>query len=134
MKAKKAEKVAKPRIRKAQTMRSVLDYIDKFFVSEKAASTEKAKLWNVLSALRGPDEADIDKTHSTVPIRRAAFPRTAKGFNEGYAIRSMADFDPAPYLPPAKRGAIGMQDYGHFAAHILRAAAALGLGEKVEGF
>lgn len=43
------------------------------------------EIWNVLSALRGPDtDKDYFKADFTVPIRRAAFPKMAELINDGY--------------------------------------------------
>jgi hypothetical protein len=60
----------------------MLDELDTFFVTEEVADTEA--LWAILSALRGPDDDDCRlKDHTTIPIRRAAFPRlTANSFHE----------------------------------------------------
>ena len=60
--------------------RKILDQIDEFLLRRDKASRELAA---VLSALRGPDNRDEDdytdvtKSYTTIPIRRAAFPKCA---------------------------------------------------------
>lgn len=64
------------------TAREVLDALDEWFVT--APPEETKKMWNILSALRGPDHNQVEfgttaglkfKNLYTIPIRRAAFPR-----------------------------------------------------------
>lgn len=82
-KTKKKKKKKKPAIRLPATARDMLDLIDRFLLARMKdpcfTKTEAAKLWDVLSALRGPDFDDgkgIElKAATTVPIRRVAFPR-----------------------------------------------------------
>lgn len=58
-----------------RTMRDVLDLIDAVLLRR---DEESAKLWNVLTALRGPDSGDEAlKLATTCHVRQAAFPRTA---------------------------------------------------------
>lgn len=62
--------------RAPKTARQMLDKIDRFLIT--AGSEEASKLWNVMAALRGPDDDAGDsylKGRTTVPIRKAAFPR-----------------------------------------------------------
>jgi len=56
--------------------REVLDYLDVVLMRGDRTARE---VWNVLTALRGPDIRDVPslKMYTTVPIRAAAFPRTA---------------------------------------------------------
>lgn len=62
-----------------KTMREALDAIDGFLVDDAVEPVEKRRLWDVLSALRGPDSRDEAlKQETTVNIRRAAFPLTAQ--------------------------------------------------------
>lgn len=69
----------------------------------------------VLSALRGPDSRDA-KSSTTIPIRRAALPETAKVADSwGHAVRM--DFEAKPYAAPSIDT--------HFGHHILMAASAL---------
>lgn len=64
------------------TAREVLDELNAWFQAgidagetQGAESTETAKLWNILSALRGPDtDSDDDKRNATLAIRKAALP------------------------------------------------------------
>lgn len=57
------------------TVNAVLDRIDEVLASGGA---ESRQLWDILTALRGPDSGDIVvKRDYTAPIRAAAFPRSA---------------------------------------------------------
>ena len=58
------------------TMRQMLKLIDQF-LANPALKSEGRKLWDVMSALRGPDNG-IGKELTTAVIRRAAFPQAAK--------------------------------------------------------
>lgn len=62
------------------SVRNILDTIDEFLV-DNISNGEGGKLWDVLTALRGPDdESDwASKYTATGPIRAAAFPRFAEG-------------------------------------------------------
>lgn len=80
-------------------------------------------LWNVLSALRGPDEdANLPfKSRTTAVIRTAAFPRVRSLFNRPFC----AEFAP-PFVPLSQAESHG-HSHGHFAWHIRWAAKALDL-------
>ena len=55
-------------------LNEMLDMIDKFLTYNPKASV----LWDILSALRGPDSDDMElKEQTTIHIRSAAFPLTA---------------------------------------------------------
>lgn len=57
------------------THREMLDAIDAFLAAH-TIDGEGGKLWDVLTALRGPDNEDVElKLTTTAPIRRAAFPK-----------------------------------------------------------
>lgn len=61
------------------SLREILNTIDEVLAKQDELS---GQLWNVLTGLRGPDhtswkEAYEEKHRATVPIRRAAFPKTA---------------------------------------------------------
>ena len=58
------------------SVRQMLDCIDTYLAFKDDKSRD---LWSVLSALRGPDSGDFRlKNGTTIPIRRAAFPKTTK--------------------------------------------------------
>jgi hypothetical protein len=81
---------------------------------EKNPDDKQTKaLWDVFSALRGPDSADQSKLkyHTTGAIRRVALPHLAEGHG---LLSSRSDF----VMPT---------DYSHFERHIRWAAEALGL-------
>jgi hypothetical protein len=99
-------------------LREVLDQIDTVLAEN---GFDAAQLWNVLTALRGPDNVDDGdyrtKQEVTVPIRRAAFPRTAALTNNNTA--DFGDND----SPTTVR----VDRYTHFHNHGQAAASALGL-------
>lgn len=126
-----AKKQKKPYlINKPKTAKQMLRILDTFLAENNhpfrrgAEKSEAAKLWDVLSATRGPDsESSHVKEHNTCPIRRAAFPKTAE--NDGDVPASFSNFD---FYPTA------YQDINsHFNEHVAEAAKVLGLerGQRV---
>ena len=111
------------------TCREMLDVIDEFLSKRDA---EASKLWDVLTALRGPDTSDYDKTETTVHIRSAAFPKTEKSSNPpvdmpGYTSQlNGALFASSPMLYNKTPFSISLT-YSHFMNHIRNAALALGM-------
>lgn len=70
-----------------RSARQVLALLDAFLSDEGVNVDEKRYAWNVLTALRGPDDEDTNvKDGVTVPIRVAALPRTAVAQNGSYAL------------------------------------------------
>lgn len=110
----------KKRPPRRRTLRGILNEIDLVLASNTAVSQ---KLWDVLTALRGPDDcAVMSKLMGTVPIRRAAFPRTARSGHapasfEGGHDGIVNSYNEEPY---------------HFRSHLGFAADALGLVVKRE--
>lgn len=101
-----------------KTMKQVLAVIDKFGADTKVKSEEKRKLWDVLSALRGPDsnsESSL-KGSLTCVIREHAVPRLAEKYamllldNQGLCSERR-------FIYPST----------HFTTHALKAFDALGL-------
>jgi hypothetical protein len=93
-----------------------LKYIDDVLSRGGEAAVQ---LWDVLSALRGPDDRLCDKSYTTEVIRTAAFPQTALlggVANRAAFASSRTRFD--------QRGA---DSNGHFASHVRKAAETLGL-------
>lgn len=77
--------------------RGILGKIDQILVEEDVDSKE---LWAVLTALRGPDDYELEytvKAHGTVPVRRKAFPLCAAKADEGSGYIAGADFIPNAY-------------------------------------
>ena len=112
-------------IKKPMTMREMLDVLDAFFV--EADPYDARCVWDVLTALRGPDDAKehpLSKVRGTVHVRAAAFPRTAAipsraclaDFNTGERPFTRKDF------PQSFDGHLD-----HFARHIRLAMLALGI-------
>lgn len=66
-------------INKPMNAADILDMLDEFFAGGLVSEREQTRLWDVLSALRGPDCDDRElKTETTSLIRGAAFPKAAK--------------------------------------------------------
>lgn len=108
--------------------RSLLDAIDAFLSDPNVPEQERAGLWDVLTALRGPEGKDdcperkAVKEAVTGVIRANAFPRTAfLGINERpnraiFTLRRLADF--------------AQTKKGHFRFHCLQACSFLGIETK----
>ncbi len=54
----------------AETFKDVLKHIQSFLESDEIFSEEKRRLWDVLSALRGPDSEDSTLKNSTTAVIR----------------------------------------------------------------
>lgn len=114
--------VAKKKGKKALTLRQVLNVIDTALARENDTSI---KVWDVLTALRGPDVGAeyMKKETGTVYVRRAAFPKTTKRADEDYGYLNGAQFSAGAHafsVPTKYEG-------GHFNGHLRRAAEALNL-------
>lgn len=75
----------------ATTAREILDQIDEFLTGSAIDGRERDKLWNVLTALRGPDDRNDQqgKDAATSIIRGKAFPKMlaeakAEALRRGY--------------------------------------------------
>jgi len=111
-------------------VRKLLDEIDEMLLPGDVAASE---LWNVLTALRGPDaEFDVIKDVTTAPIRGAAFPKTCQ---QALAQRGQHELPEqvfarvgAQFESPARfdKTVVG-QGHLHFANHVRNAALELGL-------
>lgn len=102
-----------------KTAREMLDVLDEFLMS--APSVVASELWDVLTALRGPDSACTDvKMRTTGLIRTLAFPKTAALSKEHLCIYAFFG-DPEKH-PIDLRGVAA----SHFRSHITAAAVALG--------
>ena len=112
------------KIKTPTTVRGMLDLIDKFLAR---CDGESGNLWDVLSALRGPDDDDeITKKKTTIPIRAAAFPKLKK------ALDSSSRWISGPSNRCPGMGMNGVSPYdstgrGHFYTHANGAARVLGL-------
>lgn len=99
----------------AKKINEILDDIDK--ILSKADDTA-CTLWNILTAMRGPDDGDFPKKFEyTVPIRGAAFPLTAKNMDK--FGENVADISRKP-LPTDT-----MEEFNHYNEHINLAIVAL---------
>lgn len=101
-------------------VRAELDRIREFL-----EGPDGSKLWDVLSALRGPDNENREAKNETVRIRRAAFGVTPPSgvdfydWGRGWAITG------EPPRPTTK--ALELATGWHFTSHICAARRALGL-------
>lgn len=104
-----------------KNLRQALDYIQEM-LDGKSYSMD---LWNVLTALRGPDSRDRKiKYATTALIRSAAFPKRP--------CEDLSVFgDDAPHLAQRRRD---IRDLNHFREHVKDAFDSLGLDwEGVNG-
>jgi hypothetical protein len=112
--------------------RQILDVIDRELATGSDAAQE---LWDVLSALRGPDIGDTGiKEDSTIPIRRAAFPETAAKTDDDPTLRPLrrASFGvPERYLYfydyATYKGSVHPANHDHLGMHAFRAADVLAI-------
>lgn len=104
----------------------LIDLLDRFLANPYQSADAKASLWNVLTALRGPDSNSFSaKAASTAHIRRAAFPFTTAAIDKGAAFPASFSTDSRPFSSYADASA-------HFNSHINMAQIALQkLGLKV---
>lgn len=102
-----------------KTAGEMLDAIDQFL---SAGDDKAADLAAVLTALRGPDGGGSDeKSHTTVPIRIAALPKTAQCVNQWIRVGTWGGMNftrTSAYGVPASTTS-------HFYAHALEAVNAL---------
>ena len=105
--------------------RLLLNAIDNHLAKCDYAASE---LWDVLTALRGPDSDELgQKDRTTLPIRAAAFPQLAETHATNWVMCSAHSAfpmqqKPAPaFVPP--------EDGGHFARHVMAAATVLVLNQ-----
>jgi hypothetical protein len=135
-----------------KTAREMLDLIDQFLVSppipfsgsDPFGPTEQKALWDVLSALRGPDDMkDAVKHVTTARIRKAAFPLCANKAGEHLVSTQSTDKQGksivvascfhigAEFAIPAAPEEVDLNGgYGnstHFGAHVQFAASRLKL-------
>lgn len=114
-------------MKKKGKVRIALDAIDKVL---SVGDQEAQDLWAVLTALRGPDGTNYTaKAHTTVAIRRAAFPKTTQrhaDYNDGIFI---ADYGHA-YSTYNRAAVVDNPEYAassYFYTHADSAARVLGL-------
>jgi hypothetical protein len=102
----------------------MLDKIDDFLIT--ADRMESLSLWDVLTALRGPDDEDRDlKDVTTAVIRAKAFPKAGRHKVVGgtclpLPLENIAAFN-------YTRDTIPGPDYSHFGFHINNARIALNI-------
>lgn len=120
--------------------RALLDRVDEFLSNPEIYVEHKRALWDVLTALRGCDFeeeiADSTKLITTVPVRRAAFPLTARLWDDYRTVDFGPIFGRSGYgevaVPPTvpeqyNRPWLLPLELHHFGQHIQLAALALGI-------
>lgn len=118
-----------------EATRTALKQIEDVLIKRDKPEDEIAakELWNILTALRGPDDMqNVDfKYHYTIPIRRAAFPRiTEMPIGMGLGARfelpfaSAAEKKACALRVEAKERSLGSPQL-HFVFHSRMALAAL---------
>lgn len=115
-------------------VRAALDYLDNIFAR---GGDDAVELWDVLTALRGPDamSAHEEKALVTIPIRIAALPKTAKIIQESAfhnrfdnLVAKRASFGSRERTYPYRGERVfNPHKHNHFHGHGFRAAVALGL-------
>lgn len=102
----------------------MLDQIDAALAANDTSSQE---LWDILSALRGPDNyANYNRKETgTVYVRQAAFPKTAESGNFYRAQMK-------PFEGPLDLTYHTVDEDMHFEGHLQQAFTALGLRPKTE--
>lgn len=112
------------KFRRPLTVRAMLNQIERYLLN--SPRDRSRALWDILTALRGPDDGDEQvKDAATIPIRRAAFPKLAElmiGLNPTGALfhRWNSGGAHTPYVEPTDAAT-------HFRVHATQAARALGL-------
>ncbi len=108
-------------------VRNVLSQIDQVLMG---LDVDAVALWDVLTALRGPDTPSLWswKVKTTSRIRAAAFPETAIQDRTHYLL---ANFDARNYIAVPEPGS-GGEGTEHFFRHMELAAAKLGLEVRWE--
>lgn len=95
----------------------MLDRIDDFLAQRSAASQE---LWDVLTALRGPDNVSHEaKNSTTVHIRQRALPVTARSYFANGAQMQPESLNTGR-LPEFGDG-VEAANSSHFSQHVMRA-------------
>lgn len=111
-------------------VRDILNKIDDILVKDDQASQQ---LWDVLSALRGPDNGSAtEKTPTTCVLRGKAFPKTLtrsmSNFQENIGGTHGALYErDRPGFAEDRRKIFYDYRKGHFEQHTRRAFLALGL-------
>jgi hypothetical protein len=101
-----------------KTLRAALDEIERMLTNQPYS----ADLWDVLSAIRGPDSRNRKLKHATTTIiRSAAFPKRP------CEERSFYGEDSAKRAEIRKRLFHSREDFNHFRQHVKAAFDALGL-------
>jgi len=116
-----------PKSKLTREAKRVLNEIDTALAKGNKSS---GQIWDVISALRGPDVGGYDGGHdtklkTTVHIRSAALPKTAKSYTE-------LPISFANYHSPSFNVGAGSLVSDHFKKHIIKAATVLGLVEDDE--
>lgn len=101
-------------------VRKILDQIDEIFVTQPHYAQQ---LWDILTALRGPDSGDeYLKVHTTAFIRGLAFPRWAETSGpmqhftrDGWMVRTEAE------LRSQQQSFVLPEEPAHFVNHVRRA-------------
>lgn len=114
-----------------EELRKDLDTIDQMLLKWSGSSATNLygglkhnPLWQVLTALRGPDDlSKTKKDQHTIPVREAAFPKTAAKYGDYWrGFNASSHF---PWVEPMlKPGAYALD---HFEDHAYRGSRALSL-------
>ena len=126
--AKKATKKssAKPKMPSALTFEGMQQRLRKFF--NEATEQERSKLWNVLSALRGPDQYERNATkRATTGLIRSAFLGETSSQKTWLTWTGEDDLFLAEHRLSLSSTAPNQAPGSHFVSHALSAFSTLGL-------
>lgn len=108
-----------------EKLREVLNSIDEMLSKGWDSSSAGHKLWDILSALRGPDNGEDSLKYATTGIiRRKAFPKTFTRITGLSSTRAVSAPDSFEKLAVRREQA---NAYDHFSRHYRRAFHSLGL-------
>ena len=105
--------------------KKLLNQIDTYLSTDERA----AELWDILTALRGPDPDhwDKDKTATTAVIRYTALPKTAATADPSWPYASRISAEVYQGYTKSSVEQRKLLPRGHFSVHAHRAFKALGL-------
>ena len=121
------DKLKRSHARKPKTAMEVVEVIRQFFAGQKdgrVSYEEAGKLWNMLTALRGPDDESHDlKNAATIPFREAFL-----GEEAAYMVQQRQGALTKEYKGKKEHLKIReTMNEGHFRLHLVNAFKAIGL-------
>lgn len=106
-----------------KTKQEFLRILDTFFASTDVEGEDKKEVWDILSALRGPDDDDLEKKLATTAILRAKVFPNGREWLETHVADIMDDC--RGFV--SRRLSLPKTELEHFVEHARMAFRALGL-------